>query len=72
MTDRFKLIANYSSHFNNQVNGKGLALFFRSRFTPVLDVKEDGYQMSKLESKDYVFIDHQTRTQKISKDLPVS
>ena len=52
MTDRFKL-ANYTSHFNNQGNGKGLALFFRSRFTPVLDVKEDGYQMSKLESKDY-------------------
>ena len=52
MTDTFKL-ANYSSHFNNQGNGKGLALFFRSRFTPVLDVKEDRYQMSKLESNEY-------------------
>ena len=40
MTDRFKL-TNYSSHFNDQRNGKGLALFFRSRFTPVLDVKGD-------------------------------
>ena len=51
-TGRFKL-ANYSSHFNSRGNGKGLALFFKSKFTPVLDVTEDGYQMSKLESEGY-------------------
>ena len=52
-TGRFKL-ANYRSHyFNSRGNGKGLALFFKSKFTPVLDVTEDGYQMSKLESEGY-------------------
>ena len=51
-TERFSL-ANYSSHFNSRGNGKGLALFFKSRFTPVLDVTEDGYRMSKLESEGY-------------------
>ena len=43
-TGRFKL-ANYSSHFNSRGNYKGLALFFKSKFTPVLDVTEDSYQM---------------------------
>ena len=54
-TERFQL-ANYSSHFNSQGNGKGLALYYKSKFRPVQDVTEEGFQMSKLVSEDYDII----------------
>ena len=54
-TERFQL-PNYHSHFNSQGNGKGLALYFKSKFRPVLDVTEEGFQMSKLVSEDYDII----------------
>ena len=46
-------MGNYGNHFNSVGNGKGLALYFRSNFKPVLDIKKDAYQMSKLESEEY-------------------
>ena len=51
-TKKFE-IGNYGNHFNSVGNGKGLALYFRSNFKPVLDIKKDAYQMSKLESEEY-------------------
>ena len=55
--DKSVQIDGYRAHFNSIGPGKGLAIYFNDeRFKPVVDIKEDKLQITKIESKELEII----------------
>ena len=55
--DKSVQIEGYRGHFNSIGPGKGLAIYFNDeRFKPVVDIKEDKLQITKIESKELEII----------------
>ena len=46
-------VESHCVHFNNIGNGKGVAVYFKEKFRPDIDISKNEYQMSKFCSDDY-------------------